>query len=203
MGIDMEKWPIGVSRGGLGGWQRRWSPHSENETIFVIWQAIFRRNVFDFSSPRLFIFRHNATELSASKKGRHKKHKRNKMSAALRWPQHKKKKSISKSDDVSLYGQQRRRMCVPKSVAISHVSLPPGSQNIFPQIFKKPANLLGTGNCDGVEYLIELPHWNILSALPNPAAAHNSNLALGYHLIKSKSVYEPYFSRPSSLFFFL
>lgn len=35
----------------------------------------------------------------------------------------KKKKSISKSDDVSLYGQQRRRMCVPKSVAISHVSL--------------------------------------------------------------------------------
>lgn len=112
------------------------------------------------------------------------------------------KKSISKSDDVSLYGQQRRRMCVPKSVAISHVSLPPGSQNIFPQIFKKPANLLGTGNCDGVEYLIELPHWNILSALPNPAAAHNSNLALGYHLIKSKSVYEPYFSRPSSLFFF-
>lgn len=123
MGIDMEKWPIGVSRGGLGGWQRRWSPHSENETIFVIWQAIFRRNVFDFSSPRLFIFRHNATELSASKKGRHKKHKRNKMSAALRWPQHKKKKSISKSDDVSLYGQQRRRMCVPKSVAISHVSL--------------------------------------------------------------------------------
>lgn len=92
MGIDMEKWPIGVSRGGLGGWQRRWSPHSENETIFVIWQAIFRRNVFDFSSPRLFIFRHNATELSASKKGRHKKHKRNKMSAALRWPQHKKKK---------------------------------------------------------------------------------------------------------------
>lgn len=77
------------------------------------------------------------------------------------------------------------------------------SQNIFPQIFKKPANLLGTGNCDGVEYLIELPHWNILSALPNPAAAHNSNLALGYHLIKSKSVYEPYFPRPSSLFFFL